>query len=290
MEVFLDQQFLSRKQSFFSAKDGIHLSPHGSQFWLLKAEKAWLCFNKIIGRVFFMDLLQSKSEKYAATVVTSWKTRLKKSCGFHQGFRGCLLDRGKTTAVDLWEVLTAKWLGWFHAKMQNTAATCLFFIDHWGPKKKSRQAKRLSKSRDGFIGCGHCGFLSKECWIRLHSIDKRVLSSKIHVTCNSQLGVFLKNCWGQISCESFCISSTWDEVMESSIQLGIKMEDNLCSLNFNKKFRRSSRIGFFGSFPPQRLIGSWEQISTSNFSDPKKRGDLHDLHDLTKLSDRIPAY
>lgn len=189
MEV---QQFLSRKQSFFSAKDGIHLSPHGSQFWLLKAEKAWLCFNKIIGRVFFMDLLRSKSEKYAATVVTSWKTRLKKSCGFHQGFRGCLLDRGKTTAVDLWEVLTAKWLGWFHAKMQNTAATCLFFIDHWGPKKKSRQAKRLSKSRDGFIGCGHCGFLSKECWIRLHSIDKRVLSSKIHVTCNSQLGVFWK--------------------------------------------------------------------------------------------------
>lgn len=86
------------------------------------------------------------------------------------------------------------------------------------------------------------------------------------------------------------ISSTWDEVMEPSIQLGIKMEDNLCSLNFNKKFRRSSRIGSYGSFPPQRLIGSWEQISTSNFSDPKKRGDLHDLHDLTKLSDRIPAY
>lgn len=86
------------------------------------------------------------------------------------------------------------------------------------------------------------------------------------------------------------ISSTWDEVMEPSIQLGIKMEDNLCSLNFNKKFGRSSRIGSYGSFPPQRLIGSWEQISTSIFSDPKKRGDLHDLHDLTKLSDRIPAY
>ena len=161
MEVFLDQQFLSRKQSFFSAKDGIHLSPHGSQFWLLKAEKAWLCFNKIIGRVFFMDLLRSKSEKYAATVVTSWKTRLKKSCGFHQGFRGCLLDRGKTTAVDLWEVLTAKWLGWFHAKMQNTAATCLFFIDHWGPKKNQDKQRDSPKVGTGLSAVATVAFSPK---------------------------------------------------------------------------------------------------------------------------------
>lgn len=54
--------------------------------------------------------------------------------------------------------------------------------------------------------------LSKECWIRLHSIDKRVLSSKIHVTCNSQLGGFLKNSWGQISCES----------LEASLQLEMR--------------------------------------------------------------------
>ena len=160
-----------------------------------------------------MDLPRSKSEKYATTVVTSWKT----------SWKAVAVDF--TDLIELTTaVLRAKWLGWFHAKMQNTANMSIFYwpLGHWGPKKDQDKQRDSPKIGTGLSTVATVAVSPKSgCRSGSFPLTKEFCLPSFTWLATHNWAIF--NFWGLISCESFCISSTWDD-MESSIQLGIKIE------------------------------------------------------------------
>ncbi len=132
----------------------------------------------------------------------------------------------------------------------------------------------MKKNRNCF-NRGHCGRLSKECWITLPSIDKRVSSCKLFdLTCNSQRG---PNFWG----ERF--PKEWSLQLESPYLQDLWKY--LCFLN--KKFQRALTRIYIFVFPTT----TWK-LGAVFLSFFQKTANFHDFQMTTghlhaKLSDQI---
>ena len=212
MEVFLDQQFLSRKQSFFSAKDGISVLV--AQGWK--------------GLALFQQN-HRKSIFHGSSSVQVWKICSHRCNVMKNTLKKKLWLSSRISRIRLIEERQQRC--WRQNDFDGFMQRCKILQLHVYSLLTTGVLKKIKTSKETLQKSGRV-YRLWPLWLSLQRmLDQAPFhwqksfvfqdSRDLQLTTGRFFEKFLRPdfLWKFRS-----ISSTWDEVMESSIQLGIKME------------------------------------------------------------------